>query len=85
VERITNLALTALCEQHLPATAGLVIALYPIRDQDKPEWQQYLEAICNVTRELFLARWVQMVKYARYMFNLQLETTRIVAAQHPHE
>jgi hypothetical protein len=81
VERMAHLALTALCEQRLPDTAGLAIALYPIRDQDEPEWQQRLEAICDVTRELFHAGWAQMAKYARYMFNLQIETTRIVAAQ----
>jgi hypothetical protein len=55
VERMTDLALTALGEQRLPATAALTIALYPIRDQDEPEWQQHLEAVFDVTWELFHA------------------------------
>jgi hypothetical protein len=32
VERMAHLALTAMCEQHLPDTVGLAITLYPIRE-----------------------------------------------------
>jgi hypothetical protein len=80
VERMAHLALTTMCEQHLPETASLAILLYLIRDQAEPDRQQHLKTICDVTQELFLPGWVQMAKYARYMFNLHLETTRIMAA-----
>jgi hypothetical protein len=55
---VVHLALTAMCEQCLLDVAGMAIALYPIRDQDKPEWRQHLEAICDITQELFHAGWV---------------------------
>jgi hypothetical protein len=37
-----------------------------------------------ITRELFHVGWAQMVKYAQYMFILQLEANYIVAAQRTH-
>jgi hypothetical protein len=80
VERMAHLALTTMCEQRLPEMVGLAILLYLIRDQAKPERQQRLKRVCDITHELFHAGWAQMAKYARYMFNLHLEITRIVAA-----
>jgi hypothetical protein len=50
--------------------ANMPIALFPIRDQDELTWRQCLEAACDLTREQFNTEWVQMVKYAQYLFNL---------------
>jgi hypothetical protein len=65
-----HVALTAVCDQCLTNMANMPIALFPIRDQDELTWRQCLEAACDLTREQFNTEWVQMVKYAQYLFNL---------------
>jgi hypothetical protein len=38
VELMAHIALTSLCEDHLTATAALLIALLSIQDQENPIW-----------------------------------------------
>jgi hypothetical protein len=39
VEKMAHVALTSLCESHIAATAAMPIALFPIHNQEDPEWQ----------------------------------------------
>jgi hypothetical protein len=50
-----------MCEQHLADMVDTPFALFPIWDQEEPEWRQCLEAACDLTREQFNAGWAQMV------------------------
>jgi hypothetical protein len=63
-------ALTSLCEFSLATTVDMLIALFLIRDQEDPVWQQRLESMCNLERPLLSAGWVVMAKYVRYLFTL---------------
>jgi len=81
VEKMAHVALTALCEHSLAATAAMPIALFPIPDQEDPEWQQRLEAVSDLESPRFSAGWAAMAKYARYLFILQHNTGRTVVEQ----
>jgi hypothetical protein len=70
VELMAHIALTSLCEDHLAATAALLIALLPIQDQENPIWQQRLEAVSNLKGPHFHARMTSLARYAQYLFNL---------------
>jgi hypothetical protein len=59
----------------------LPIALFPIHDQEDPEWQQRLEAVSDLESPRFSAGWAAMAKYARYLFILQHNTGRTVVEQ----
>jgi hypothetical protein len=39
VEKMAHATLTSLCERSLAATVDMLIALFPIRDQEDPNWQ----------------------------------------------
>jgi hypothetical protein len=70
VELMAHIALTSLCEDHLTATAALLIALLPIQNQENPIWQQRLEAMFNLKAPHFLAGMTSLAKYVQYLFNL---------------
>jgi hypothetical protein len=67
IENMAHVALTLLCEHNLADTS---ITLFPIQNQDEPEWQQHLEAMCDPTGQHYSPNAAQMAKYARYLFNL---------------
>jgi hypothetical protein len=77
VEKMAHVALTPLCECSLTATGDTPIALFLIRNQEEPEWQQCHEVICDLTISHFSAGWAHMVKYLRYLFNLQHNTEQV--------
>jgi hypothetical protein len=81
VKKMAHVALTALCERHLIDTADMPIALFPIHNQEEPEWRLCREVVCDLTSPHFSAGWVQMAKYTRYLFNLQHNTGRIIIEQ----
>jgi hypothetical protein len=70
VEKMAHVALTFLFECSLAATADTLIALFPIQNQDEPEWHQRHEAVCDLTSPNFSAGSALLAKYARYLFNL---------------
>jgi hypothetical protein len=70
VEKMGHVALTSLCECSLTTTVDMLIALFLIRDQEDPMWQQRLESMCNLESPLLSVSWVVMAKYARYLFTL---------------
>jgi predicted RNase H-like nuclease (RuvC/YqgF family) len=73
---MVHIALTSLCEDRLTATATLPIALLPIRDQEKPVWQQRLAAVSDLKGPHLHAGMTSLARYAQYLFNLQHNTTR---------
>jgi hypothetical protein len=64
VELMTHIALTSLCEDHLTATAALLIALLPIRDQENLIWQQRLGVLSNLKGPHFHTGMTSLVRYA---------------------
>jgi hypothetical protein len=78
VEQSALIALTSLCESSLAATAEIPTVLFPIHNQEDPEWQQCLMAVSDPQGPHFHAGVAEMVKYAQYLFNLQHNTTRNV-------
>jgi hypothetical protein len=81
---MAHVALTALCERRFTDTADTQIALFPIHDQEEPEWRQRLEAPCNLSSPQFSIGWAQMAKYMQYLFNIQHNTGLMVIEQHAH-
>jgi hypothetical protein len=81
VEKMTHVVLTSLCECSLTATAAMPIVLFPIRVQEDPDWQQCLQAMCNIESPHFSTSWAEMAKSLRYLFNLQHNTSRTVIEQ----
>jgi hypothetical protein len=65
VKKMANVALSSLCQRSLTATSDTPIALFPICNQEEPEWQQRHEAVCDLTNLNISAGWAQMAKYAR--------------------
>jgi hypothetical protein len=61
IKKMAHVALTVMCEQRLADMVDTPFALFPIWDQEEPEWRQCLEAACDLTREQFNAGWAQMV------------------------
>jgi hypothetical protein len=59
VEQTAQVALTSLCESRLTDTAVMLIALFPIRNQDDLTWKQRLEAVSTraLTSTLAWLRW----------------------------
>jgi hypothetical protein len=59
VEQTAQVALTSLCESRLTDTAAMLIALFPIRNQDDLTWKQRLEAVSTraLTSTLAWLRW----------------------------
>jgi hypothetical protein len=84
IEKMAHVALTLLCESSLTATADTPIALFPIQNQDEPEWQQCHETVCDITSPLFSTGSTEMAKYSRYLFNLQHNTGRTIIEQCAH-
>jgi hypothetical protein len=84
VEKMAHLALTTVCEQRLVGMADMSITLFPIWNQDNPKWCQCLGAACNLTWEQFNVEWEPMTRYAKYLFNLQHKTSRIMIEQCTH-
>jgi hypothetical protein len=76
VEMMAHAALTHLSESHLTAIAALPIALLPIRNQDKPMWQQRLEVVSDLKGPHFHAGMTLLARYTQYLFNLQHNTAR---------
>jgi hypothetical protein len=70
IEKMAHVVLTSLCEHCLTATVDMPTTLVPIHDQEDPEWQQCLEAVCDLESPCFSAGWAEMAKYVRYLFNL---------------
>jgi hypothetical protein len=70
VEMMARIALTSLCEDRLTATAALPIALFLIRNQENPIWQQCLEAMSDLEGPHFHAKMTSLARYAQYLFNL---------------
>jgi hypothetical protein len=81
IELMANIALTSLCEDRLTATAALPIMLLPIRNQERPVWQQLLVAVSNLKGPHFHAGMTSLAKYVDYLFNLQHNTARIARQQ----
>jgi hypothetical protein len=48
MEKAAHMALTTLCSQRLPDTAGMPISLYPTQDRSDPEWTARIDEVCNV-------------------------------------
>jgi hypothetical protein len=84
VELMAHIALTSLSEDHLAATAALPITLLPIRDQENPVSQHYLEAMSKLKGPHFHAKMTSLARYAQYLFNLQHNNTRIGMQQRTH-
>jgi hypothetical protein len=78
VEQTAHVALTSLCQSHLAATAAMPIALFMIRNKENPMWKQCLEAVSDLKGPHFSTDMAAMAKYVQYLFNLQLNTIRIV-------
>jgi hypothetical protein len=76
-----QVAITSLCESRLADTAAMLIALFPIRYQGNPVWQQHLEAVSEPEGPHFHAGMAAMAEYAQYSFNLQHNTTTTVIQQ----
>jgi hypothetical protein len=81
---MVHVALTSQCKHSLAATADMPIALFPIWNQDEPEWLQCLEAMCDLTSLNYSASAAQMSKYVRYLSNLQHNTNRVITEQCAH-
>jgi hypothetical protein len=65
VEKMAHMALTSLCELNLTTTTTISTALFSIHDQEDPDWQQCLEAMCNIESPHFSAGWAEIDKYLR--------------------
>jgi hypothetical protein len=78
VEQTAQVALTSLCETRLADTAGMPIALFPIRNQEDPMWKHRLEAVSNPEGPHFHTGIATLAEYAQHMFNLQASTAKIV-------
>jgi hypothetical protein len=78
VEQTAQVTLTSLCGSRLADTVTLPIALFPIRYQGDPVWQQLLEAISNPEGPYFHVGLAAMAEFAQYSFNLQHITARTV-------
>ena len=81
VEQTAQVALTSLCGSRLADTAAMSIALFPVRYQGDPVWQQRLEAISDPEGPHFHAGLTAMAEYAQYSFDLQHTTARTVIQQ----
>jgi hypothetical protein len=60
------------------------IALFLIRNQEDPMWEQHLEAVFNPEGPRFHAGMAALAGYAQHLFNLQASTGRTVMRQHLH-
>jgi hypothetical protein len=54
------------------------IALFPIRNQEDPVWNQRREAVSNPEGPHFHAGMAALAEYTQHMFNLQASTVRTV-------
>jgi hypothetical protein len=81
VEQTAQVALTSLCGSRLADTATMSIALFPVRYQGDPVWQQRLEAISDPKGPHFHAGLAATAEYARYLFDQQHTTVRTVIRQ----
>jgi hypothetical protein len=64
VEQTAQVALTSLCEIRLADTAAMLIALFPIHNQEDPVWKQRLEAVSNPEGAHFHAGMAALARYA---------------------
>jgi hypothetical protein len=71
MEKATHVALTAMCSQRLPDTAGTPISLYL-------EWMAGMDEACNVFQDHYHAGWAYMARYAQH------DTQHIIARHHRH-
>jgi hypothetical protein len=81
IEKMAHVVLTSLCECSLATTIATPITLFPIHNQEHPEWQQCLTAVSNMESLYFSASWGEIAKYSRYLFNLQHNIGRHVIEQ----
>jgi hypothetical protein len=64
VEKAAHMALTGMCSQNLPATAGTPISLYPIQDHSDPEWRAHIDEVSNFHQVHHHSGWAYMSHYA---------------------
>jgi hypothetical protein len=81
MEKAAHMALTALCSQNMPATAGMPISLYPIQDRSDPKWKARMDEASNVFQDHHHSAWAYMASYAQHLFQLQHDTQCIIAGQ----
>jgi hypothetical protein len=48
MEKAAHMSLTAMCSQHLIATTGMPISLYPVQDHSDQEWKAHMDEVGNV-------------------------------------
>jgi hypothetical protein len=84
IEQMAHVALTSQCESRLATTTTMPIALFLIRNQENPMWKRCLETVSNLEGLHFNTGTAAMAKYAKYLFNLQQNTTRTVMQQGMH-
>jgi hypothetical protein len=64
VEQASHVALTALCGSRLNDTALMLIALFPIREQEEPMWRQHLQDVTYPEGPHFHVIMAAMTEYA---------------------
>jgi hypothetical protein len=82
VEQMAQVTLTSLCGSHFADTAAMPIALFLVRYQGDPMWQQHLEAISDPEGRHFHIGMAAIPEYAQYLFDLRHTTARTVIQQH---
>jgi predicted N-acyltransferase len=85
VKKMVHVALMTLCERSLAVTVDAPLALFLIRNQEEPVWQQHHEAVCDITSPQFSFQCSHLAKYTRYLFNLQHNTGRVITEQHAEQ
>jgi hypothetical protein len=78
MEKAAHMALTTLCSQNLPITAGTSISLYPIQDRFDPEWRAHMDEASNFHQVHHHSGWVYMSHYDKHLFELQHDTQCII-------
>jgi hypothetical protein len=68
MEKAAHMALTALCSQNLPATAGTLISLYPIQDRSDPEGRARMDEASNLHWVYHHSGWTYTVHYDQHLF-----------------
>jgi hypothetical protein len=67
VKKMVHVALMTLCERSLAITVDAPLALFLIRNQEEPVWQQHHEAVCDITSPQFSFQCSHLAKYTRYL------------------
>jgi hypothetical protein len=70
LERAVHQALIEFCECHLPGLIGIVVALFPIRNEGNSVWSEHLATVGDPERSTNHAGWAFMARYTQHMSSM---------------